>query len=303
MIDLANMKATFTKQEWQQVVALFPEARIRKTGKGHSYFFWHNLRLEYVPYFGEIWIKNSLHKFYNAEVRDIPIGKHNYNEFTLDNLEESIMYLCEIIQRKPKDLKLFGKLEFGININVLPFNPMEIINSYISLNTTRIVPFYVDQPRNGKPFGKSASLTNYRVKFYDKSKQAEIQEKGILRFEICLDGVKTIRQLLNKAEVTLADLMNQNTFKIMSDKLLSTFSKISKLPIRQDQIPNEVLLGLYGYCEPTLIEHFKRTSSAWSFQEQRKECKRILSEYNKSPSSIHNWVNTKLSNNLFKLTN
>ena len=205
MLDLINSKIVyFTIEEWKTLTLKFPDVKISGTEDRRLYFSWANLRIEYYPNSEELWIRNSLHKFYNAVVRPIPIGQCNHNDFTVSNLIETIEYICKVLNRKPEDFELFGRFEFGVNINVSPYRPIEdIVSSYISHGTTSINRFHGHAKAKGKITGASAYAYEYRVKFYDKSKQAEIHPKGILRYEICNHRVGRLKKLLGISKVTL----------------------------------------------------------------------------------------------------
>lgn len=304
MVDLINAKLlNFQNSEWKNFHSFLPETKILKSKRGHHYLFWENLRFEFVPYLNELWIRNSLHKFYNAVVRPIKIGQENYNDFSYVNLCETIDFLGGIFDRKPEDFELFGKFEYGVNIDVAPYKPLDIINSYLSYATTRINPFYVDQPYEGKPIGKSCYLTDYRIKFYDKSKQANIPQQGIFRYEICVGGVGRLKKLFNKNRVTLLDLLDKCNLSKLTQSLMESYRKIKKLPFDQDTIPREIMLGLLAYSEPVMVKYDERRLTQWQFNQQRAEYKLLMDKYSNSPESIHTWVEYKLKDRLTQLTN
>lgn len=292
MFDLINSKIVyFTMKEWKVFSSIFPDVIVYGKENRRLYFSWANLRIEYYPNSEELWIKNSIHKFYNAVVRPIPIGQLNHDDFTVSNLSETVEYICKKLNRKPEDFELFGRFEYGMNINVSPYRPMEdIISSYISHGTTSINPFYGHPKPKGKIIGSSSYSYEYRVKFYDKSKQAEIQPKNILRYEICNHRVGRLKKLLGKSKVTLKDLMSQDTHRLLARDLIKTYDDIKKLPTEYDDVPLDTMLSLMSYSQPTLIKFDKRRMSSYKFNMHRSRGKQLMHKFSKSHDTVHSKV-------------
>lgn len=295
MIDSTNMSIkSFSAFDWKILCSKFPGIRVSKTSRGHPYFFWFNLRIEFVPYLEQIWVRNSLHKFFNAVVKDVPIGETNHDDFTFKKIIQTIDFLCWFFEREPDEFEFFGKFEFGLNVNVFPYEPIDIIDSYISLGNTRINQFYVDNPYYGKVQGKSIYLSEYRVKVYDKSKQSENSVQGILRIEICSEGVGKIKKILYKKQVTLKDLMEKNTFVKLSENLLVTYDNIMKLPLHQDDLPREFVLEMLAYSHPYMIKYDQKRMKRNEYVKHRTKYKSLMLNHTESATSCHNMVRAKL---------
>lgn len=305
MIDQINMKAEyFTEREWESFLKLIPDEIVRGSKDKRLYVSWKNLRVEFYPISNQLWIRNSIHKFYNAVVKAIPIGQENYDDFTLSALRETVLFICKTFNRRPEDFELFGRLEYGVNIDVSPYSPREdIFDSYISHGTTRINSFYGHPKRKGKVIGSSCYLYEYRVKFYDKSQQAEIQHKGIMRYEICNYRVGRLKRLLGKTKVTLNDMMLKDTHIEFTRDLLKTYDDIKKLPTEFEDVPLESMRDLLSYSQPIMIKCYRRQMTKFKFNQHRVNGKQLLEKYSKSPNSIHLWVREKIAEKIENLIN
>lgn len=172
MIDNMSLKVeNFSQKEWSEISN---ELEFLKISPEKNSGMLSNLKFQYFPNVNELLIQNSLHKFFNSKVKEIPIGKHNYDDFDIDKLKMAGVYLSEFVNRKFTDFELIGRFEYGLNINVSPKVPMDILNNYFSYSSTRTNPFVTHGVRRGKPYGRSCYLTDFRIKFYDKSNRIAI---------------------------------------------------------------------------------------------------------------------------------
>ena len=134
--------------------------------KGLKFIIWNS---------GYIELQGSLHKYYNQ-------GKHNYNDFTLLQLQEVI-----------KDLSVsfnipFGRLavkniEFGINLQPLYKSTM-VLNNCLLAGATRIKDISLSATRYNY---KQATKQRLWLKFYDKKKHYQKEynlTNEILRYEL-----------------------------------------------------------------------------------------------------------------------
>jgi hypothetical protein len=150
-----------------------------------------DLKLKPSLYDGHNFIANgSLHKFHNG-------GEHNADQFTFSKLLQSIDSFSDIFTLDPGKTKIHG-LEIGVNIN-LAFPPLRVLKNLVCYRSR---PF---DPINKRSLtkGLQCSLTQYRVKVYDKAKQSGVECGNVLRFEVAVDKMQVLKQY---GISTLADL-------------------------------------------------------------------------------------------------
>ncbi len=150
-----------------------------------------DLKLKPSSYDGHNFIANgSLHKFHNC-------GEHNTDQFTFSKLRQSIDSFTDVFGIDPRQCYIHG-LEIGVNIT-LPFSPLRVLKNLVCFRTK---PF-TQINKKSLTKGLQCSLTQYRVKVYDKAKQSGIDCGNVLRFEVAVDKM----QVLAKYGITtLADL-------------------------------------------------------------------------------------------------
>jgi hypothetical protein len=221
-------------------------------GKERHMISWGNLRLEYFPSKRTIWIKNSIHKFYNSQIANW--GEYNHDDYTYEKFVETVDFFCGVLNCYPKDLKLFGKFEYGLNVT-LKYRPFEIANRFESIVTTASNPFYTVPNKHGKPFERICHFTNYAVKFYDKSKQAQISGK-ILRYEIASNKVSEIRKLFGikpDSSATFATLLDKKNWEKCLGKLIDTYHLIRKIPLAKNLTPTEYA-SVKAFTDPVFMK-------------------------------------------------
>ncbi|WP_139302406.1 hypothetical protein [Mucilaginibacter polytrichastri] len=157
---------------------------------------------------GRIEITGSLHKYWNA-------GEHNYNDFTIDNIRETIQHLEHSFNIEPNTARL-SNLEYGVNI-MTPFDPNDFLKSLICY---KFQSFNKMNIKGG--FGNDCSLTQYRIKIYNKGLQFN-QSRHILRFE---KSIKKMEVLSKKHPVFLIDLIDPELHEICRNQLLAAFDDI-----------------------------------------------------------------------------
>lgn len=221
-------------------------------GRDRHHIKWKNLRLEYYPNQKELWIKNSIHKFYNAQIANW--GEYNHDDFTYSRFAEVVNYFCKVLECNAIDLKLFGRFEYGLNIN-LNIRPFDIISRFDSIVTTSSNQFYTVENQSGKPFERICHFTDYAVKFYDKSRQSQIPGK-ILRFEIANNKISETRKLFGKENLSLEDLLDKNNWEKCFNKLIKTYVSVRKTPMAKDLTPEEYA-QIKAYTDPLFIKDHK----------------------------------------------
>lgn len=295
----------FSIKEWELLLLIPSEIKVYQSKNLKMYFSWENLRFEYYPISKRLKIKNSLHVFYNAVVKENPIGRANYDDFTFENLSNTILFISEKLNRPPKDFRLWGAFEFGLNISTFPLEPVnDILDCYKSHVSTRINEFYVHKPKGkGKVTGKSCFLFDYRIKFYNKSKQSKIKKEGILRYEICFNKTGRLQKMLGLKEVTYEDLLKTDTLTKLSGELMSVYDKINKVPSLTDDVPLDIRLELYAYSDPILSKWHQTTMTKWKYSQLRKKGKSLLDKYSNHPNSVHSKIRDTMVEKLNFLIN
>jgi hypothetical protein len=256
---------------------------------------WHNLRIEYYPEAGILNIKNSIHKCYNIACNDIIKQAINYNDFTSRDMWQVSHLLSKTFNRPLSDFNLFGKFEYGVNIDTGIIKPYDIINRWQSYTYGAANDFETITPNRGKPFGKTAFLTDYRIKVYDKGKEAELSRVNLFRFEIVLTGVKKLRQLLKLPKVTLQDLNNYETWEVLFNHLLLVYDRIAKLPLWNTPPGIEDLYAIHSYSNKNLNADLKKVMSDAEFQKMRRAHKEVYEKYNNAPGNIHQKIRNKIA--------
>jgi hypothetical protein len=257
MFDNISFKLeNFSRNQFENFVADNIESEFINRGNsriGKRYFVnWGNLRIQYYPIQKELWIKNSIHKFYNSKIANW--GEYNHDDYTYDKFVETVEFFCGVLNCYPKDLKLFSDFEFGLNVT-LKYSPFDIANRFESIVTTASNPFYAVHNPYGKPVERKCYFTNYAVKFYDKSKQAQISGK-ILRYEIAFNKVSETRKLFGTKNISLATLLDKSNWEKCLDKLISTYHLIRKIPLAENLTASEYV-DVKSYTDSVFMKDHK----------------------------------------------
>lgn len=155
-------------------------------------------------------VRGSLHKYFND-------GEHNYNDFTLGNLQTVIVDLQEKFSIVP-ETTILRNLEFGVNIKSL-ITVKAILKNIIAHGSDTFGSLKIDGVDVGKFLGKQ----QYRVKIYDKGKQYKRPDKDLVRIEI---AVKKMHYLQSYGITTLSDVLNQTRIKPLGNLLISFWENI-----------------------------------------------------------------------------
>jgi hypothetical protein len=179
-------------------------------------------------------IKGSLHKYWND-------GEHNYNDYNLNAVTDTIADLKQKFNIEPK-LASLHNLEVGLNI-VTPFKPNNLLNSLIAFKNTPFNKMRIKRP--GK--GKDVYFQQFGVKFYNKGLQY-FQPYNILRFE-----KKYLKMVcLGRGQVFLSDLLSPDFAAHCINELLNCFDEI----IIKETVNNALLSKnenrIYEFCNNPL---------------------------------------------------
>lgn len=157
-------------------------------------------------------LQGSFHKYHNS-------GKHNYNDFTTNDLLNVLNDLTAKFKINPF-LATLHSLEFGVNVE-LPFTTKELLNAIISFKGKE----YTKKAFQGKGHYLCFEFKKwYELKIYDKGLQYE-QGNNLFRFEIKAKRM----EYLNAKGVNInsfADLLNTTETKKLIDLLLKAFNEL-----------------------------------------------------------------------------
>ncbi len=293
----------FTLEEFEELKVLLSKDSIIDRHQSES-FDLGNLRFNYYPNQQKLRIRNSLHKFYNGLLQGLDYT--NSTVFKYEQFTEVVEYLCSILKRKSKEIIVGGDTEFGVNI-YLPnnFNIMNIISRYEYYKSTSVNPFTVDKPYRGKPYQVSCALSNFRMKFYHKTKQENITNNlyNILRFEIVVHNIRMLRQILLLQcpnTITLEDLVEYDNWCALANFLEEIYEYIVKKPILKPG--TQTHLGQLTLIHTLLDYHFYLDVKEY-FPEQFREFRKVSEEYRAIneyySSNLHNDVRDYLDKALY----
>jgi len=171
-----------------------------------------NIKLDIFPK-GYIELAGSLHKYFND-------GKHNYNQFGINEVEIALKRLIEVTGLQLPYYKL-RSVEVGVNLTP-PIPSDDIINNALMYKRK---PFEAKH-RNDEGNYNQVKLYEYLVKLYNKRLHYEKQGYDIgheiLRFEL---KINKMRMLAKYRVFTLEDLMN-NLEDIARDLLPKAWEEI-----------------------------------------------------------------------------
>ncbi|MEL6834561.1 MAG: hypothetical protein AAFP77_16320 [Bacteroidota bacterium] len=155
-------------------------------------------------------IVGSLHRYHNQ-------GGTNAGDFSRSDLERVVNELRERFQVDPARSALRG-LEFGVNIE-LPGPAEEFINGVICMPDKKFTRLNIDRPK----LGHILTRTEYDLKIYSKSAQAELVADNVLRVEL---RAKKMRYLSRFGIHRLADLLEVDKLLLLGKELLATFAEV-----------------------------------------------------------------------------
>jgi hypothetical protein len=153
-----------------------------------------NIKLDIFPK-GYIELAGSLHKYFND-------GKHNYNQFGINEVEIALKRLIEVTGLQLPYYKV-RSVEVGVNLTP-PIPSDDIINNALMYKRRPFEAKYCSDEGNYR----QATLSEYWVKLYNKRLHYEIQGYNIgheiLRFEL---KINKMRMLAKYRVFTLEDLL------------------------------------------------------------------------------------------------
>lgn len=296
MIDYIQTEGDFPKKRMDRFIRLNPDLKIvRPKGSERLYFWWYNMRVDYFIPSEKLRISNSIHKLWNIAVNQSSIGNHNYNDFTISDVKETIEYICNEFDIKAKEFEVIGRLEYGLNINISPLDPYkDMISYYISQQSRHPKLYGTFFNRENKVIGASANFGQYRVKFYDKSTQSKLSNKGIVRYEIVNLKNRRYKDLLGKGLVTLKDLTQKVTYVTFRADLIQQYDSILKLPHLSDNPTREMILTALEHSHPLLKEINSKRMKEWAFKQFSKQGVNQLKTHENRLGSFHQGIRNKI---------
>ena len=234
---------------------------------------------------GRVIIKGSLHILFND-------ATHNYNQFTYNNLVDTLISLCTKFGINPFEAKI-DRLEFGVNV-LVPFSPKYFIKS-------KVINY------KGRPFSRYISnmidrflvyydLSDYYIKLYDKGLQYR-KQMNILRFEV---GARKMRFLEDTGIEYLSDLFYIDNLQSLSKLLLKHFDQFLVVDVihKRNLTDKEYELYING-TNPRYWEGLKPDPKTYPLRskdpEYKKQKKRYHYDYTKFKKLIskHNATKSK----------
>lgn len=304
MIDYVKFKASdFETQEWSSLIKK-EEVTIAKNGQ----YFIHNLRIRYYKNVKEVWVENSLHKYHNLVINKEEIGL-NVNDFSRSDLVKTIDDISKVLGRDKKELKIFGRFEYGVNIDMGKKLPMEFINTCISVGDRQNEFFSIAKPGE-KEFGKHTNFLNRKEKLYDKCKQIQQYSEtpinfknSILRYEVVLFGKGKVKSTLNlEVEPTLFDLTKKKLYLEMGNDIIHSFNRIKTVPIYEERTREEIL-DFMSYAHPLIVKYDKAFLNKYQFNRLRRAGKSKYSQYRVDKDSTHYKISRQIEEKVQVLTN
>ncbi|SKB48934.1 hypothetical protein SAMN05660776_1362 [Salegentibacter holothuriorum] len=149
--------------------------------------------------YSRITMEGSFHKYWNQ-------GKHNFNDFSIANLQEVLCDLKVKFNISPHDM-FIKQLELGLNFKP-PYPTKKILQCCLFHKTRMFKWVYVGDEGNYI----QAQHNNYIIKIYDKQKHYQLQgymiPEPIMRFEIKFRRAK-LNQIIGKnGDITLHDIID-----------------------------------------------------------------------------------------------
>lgn len=294
MIDNIGIRTQCTDQEFERLTARLDLSAPIDSEKVKVN--WSNLRFVYYPNAGSLTLTNSLHKFYNLEFNDSIRAAVNHDSFTLSNFYTVVDYLSEyVFEKAATNLTITGRFEFGLNVYTDSHNPFDLLCKYESIITTHANQFFTVPPYRGKPQQRNCHFSDWFFKGYNKGKQAELLNVNLVRFEVVVNELRKLRNILNLAAVSLADICTQESWDKLFNFLVRTYDSIRKIPeIENLQLTIGEINSIYSYCNKLMRSDLKKHLSRYYFESINKQNKIIYDRYNLKENNYHNVIKNKM---------
>jgi len=223
------------------------------------------------------YIEGSIHKFWNLVSNG---RRHNSNAFHIRDVIWSLNYLCDELSIHPNEC-IVQTLEFGINIH-LDIPASEFISQSIIAYKWRAVNRNDDVIKGRKAKNYRWEINDTWLKVYDKSLDAGIHHKNILRLEIKMLGRRAVSRLNIS---TLSDLLLPDTYPHLLEELVKAWDKLTVVDAIKPSIimPMRYRSSYNKFTNPKTYELYQSlinsNAQRKQFSREYAEFQRILAEY------------------------
>jgi hypothetical protein len=186
---------------------------------------YHGLTITISPS-GLVRIRGSLHKFYNE-------GLHNYDDFTMTKLNDTIIHLRDNFNIDPL-VATIHEIEFGFNV-ILPYSPTDFVDNILS---------YKGKSFNSQYDGnyKECELHQLLLKFYNKGLQYH-QQENILRAELKINKMAGYKG----GSLVLNDLLSRPTWEASASQLLGNYNHLVINDVINTRLLNDRQKQIYEF--------------------------------------------------------
>lgn len=190
----------------------------------------------------------------------------NYRRFTFADLLYQINYLCLNLQLKPVKC-ILRTFEYGFNLPV-KFNPTEYLkDNLISYKGKKFDRF---QTENKISIGFNCSLSEYKIKLYDKGLQNSLPY-NLMRFEKAYKKMTSPKRI---GIITLAELIKVKFLNELQNELLKAWDDVMLFDssvFEGEVLPADVEIFLLKCKDPNYWNNFKNRSSRQYYKNKYKE--------------------------------
>ena len=305
MIDYIQFEGEYLKIKMDAFFDSHPNIKVTQPNESQRlYFWWENMRMDYFIPSQKLRMSNSIHKLWNIAVNPNGVGNHNYNDFTVSDVKNTIEFICKEFGIEANEFEVIGRLEYGVNLNICPLDPYrDMISYYVAQKSKHPKIYGTFFNRENKVIGASANFGLYRVKFYDKSTQSKLATKGIVRYEIVNLKNRRSKDLIGKKCVTLEDLTKVSNYLIFKEDLIRQYDSILKLPHLSDSPTKQMILNVLEYAHPLLKVVNAKSMNEWAFKKFTQNGDQLMKSYEREEGSFHNGMRNRILSKIDDLLN
>ncbi|MFV0565758.1 MAG: hypothetical protein ACK5NB_07995 [Flavobacteriaceae bacterium] len=155
-------------------------------------------------------VRGSLHKYFNN-------GKHNANDFTIEDLQTVITELQQKFSINP-DTAILRNMEFGVNIKTaVPTSTL--LKNLVCYGNYTFTAIRIENVTVGKKIHQQRA----DLKIYDKGKQYQKPTQNLTRIEVAVNKMEFLKPY---GITTLADLTNTAKIKPLGSLLVTYWNDI-----------------------------------------------------------------------------
>ena len=232
------------------------------------------LRIDYWPINNKGRVRGSLHTF--------ALG-HNRGRFSADMIAMACATLAAELGLSAHTLQVY-KLEIGVNIPT-PDSPNAFLDTLLQHKQCKFYP--VEPPRNcSRPLLFVATHLDYRVKLYNKGQydrskgeMVAAEQRHLLRFEVVFTRGRPLYKLVQRDQLTLADLPDPALLGLFAAHLRTHWC-LSKRQEAQDLTGLRIqdALLLHARNEVDLWQQARHTTPSRTLRHHRQRCEQLQEE-------------------------